>query len=209
MTIEDLRTMRKKAIQQRDAKPQLQAAVDKQGEISSKLSEARAAKDVDAVIKLQAELEITNAAIKTLARDADKLQYDFSEKEVLDFWAVHVEKYNRDFDKKYQAYRQARAELCKQFSELVRMQKEIVDDRAEVRKITGITLARPAGDFREVPAPHIIKDIRTGGWTPIQFLNVEAAFYAAAGELSKDTAALFSSVITRGPEAWYSMTDGD
>lgn len=196
MTIEDLRTMRKNAIQQRNTWPQLQAAVNKQGEISSKLQAARAAKDVESVIKLQAEMDIINSAIETLAADADKLEYDFSEKEILDFWSDYVKKYNRDFDEKYQAYCKARAELCKQFSALVYMQKEIAADRSEAMKILGIALSCPAGDTREIPAePHTIKPLQSSRG----YYAVESDFYAAAGEISRGTAAMFSSVISSGP----------
>lgn len=105
-------------------------------------------------------------------------------------WVEYIEAYNRDFRKKYKAYKEAKRVLCESYMEMVERQREMLSIRQDLAFILS---EKPVNSFDidnsfapGAPAPEMLETPNETGFTSFNGhrTTADAAFFCEAGVLS-------------------------
>lgn len=168
--------------------------------------------------KTQAGLDGDFAKVKELEQEIPKAEADLQQaKETLSNipnyradlkrgWVEYIEAYNRDFRKKYKAYKEAKRVLCESYMEIVERQREMLSIRQDLAFILS---EKPVNSFDidgsfapEAPAPEMLETPNEIGFTKFNghSTTADAAFFCEAGILSSNSLlGIHSVVIARMP----------
>ena len=105
-------------------------------------------------------------------------------------WVEYIEAYNRDFRKKYKAYKEAKRVLCESYMEIVERQREMLSIRQDLASVLSekpVNFFDIDGSFApEAPAPEMLETPNETTFTKFNghSTTADAAFFCEAGVLS-------------------------
>lgn len=121
-------------------------------------------------------------------------------------WVEYIEAYNRDFRKKYKAYKEAKRVLCESYMEMVERQREMLSIRQDLAFVLSEKTVNPFdidGSFApEAPAPEMLETPNETGFTRFngRSTTADAAFFCEAGILNSNSLlGIHNVVIARMP----------
>lgn len=134
MTIEEIRALSfNPSKRQEEITTEMQALLQEKVDYESRKGLAKAEGNTDDYFSLQIEIEKINDKLTRLGMEYNNPRPQYNTAEVKSSWKAYIEKRNKIFEKKLEAYQEAKRALCKQFIELAQMQREVIKDANKVK----------------------------------------------------------------------------
>ena len=214
LPIEELRAQAEaEAIRRQKMKEEIEKKKQYLQEVRHLRAEAINNGDMVAYEKLKDEPEYSKIELKNMENDLNKI--GFNRAEFLASWNHHIRIKNNAFNKKVEAYKQARQALCLQFLELAEMQLEAQNDAhiiAAALETDAYARMFSYGVFARFP-DDMERPAYMDGENQRVLLNnrrsfPDVAMYIEAGELP-DGSDLNTAMILNAALIWHTPTDPD
>lgn len=148
-----------------------------------------------------ADIALSNSLgqdISSLEEKIENISVELSElisnpEELSKAWRDYASGYNKRFNNAYEAYKEARKALAKQFYELIEMQREVLELRDYVAKVLPETLANKLTALKTIDSPAIDKTSKYNGYAT----TADIAYFADCGCISENSIAGATEVILR------------